>query len=117
MAIIAVIDPEVLVLGGPVGIHPLLLAQVHDTLDELARASTRSLPVLWVEIAPLRGALDWAAATRANISRVRTSTVSANNEARPATGLANDRGSGWRPMASPAWPASGALGRPRRARR
>jgi hypothetical protein len=40
MAISAVIDPEVLVLGGPVGIHPLLPARVQDTLDALAPAST-----------------------------------------------------------------------------
>jgi hypothetical protein len=41
MTITAVIDPEVLVLGGPIGIHPLLLAQVQETLDELAPASTK----------------------------------------------------------------------------
>jgi predicted NBD/HSP70 family sugar kinase len=57
MAITAVIDPEVLVLGGPVGIHPLLLAQVQDTLDELAAAPTKVVASALGEMAPLQGAL------------------------------------------------------------
>lgn len=57
MAITAVIDPEVLVLGGPVGIHPLLLAQVQETLDELAAAPTKVVASALGEMAPLQGAL------------------------------------------------------------
>jgi predicted NBD/HSP70 family sugar kinase len=57
MAITAVIDPDVLVLGGPVGIHPLLLAQVQDTLDELAAAPTKVVGSALGETAPLQGAL------------------------------------------------------------
>jgi predicted NBD/HSP70 family sugar kinase len=60
MAITAVIDPEVLVLGGPIGIHPLLLAEVQDTLDDLAPASTKVVASALGETAPLQGALELA---------------------------------------------------------
>ncbi len=60
MAITAVIDPEVLVLGGPIGIHPLLLAHVQDTLDDLAPASTKVVVSALGETAPLQGALELA---------------------------------------------------------
>ena len=68
MAITAVIDPEVLVLGGPVGIHPLLLAQVQDTLDQLAPAPAKVVASALGETAPLQGALELARRhARANI--------------------------------------------------
>lgn len=60
VAITAVIDPEVLVLGGPVGIHPLLLAQVQDALDVLAPAPTKVVASALGEAAPLHGALELA---------------------------------------------------------
>ena len=59
-ALTAVIDPEILVLGGPVGIHPLLLARVQDTLDELAPAPTKVVAGALGETAPLQGALELA---------------------------------------------------------
>ena len=68
MAITAVIDPEFLVLGGPIGIHPLLLTQVQETLDELAAAPIRVLASALGENAPLQGALELARGhARANL--------------------------------------------------
>jgi predicted NBD/HSP70 family sugar kinase len=59
-AICAVIDPELIVLGGPVGASPLLVDDVQRTLDELAPASTPVVVSSLGESAPLEGALELA---------------------------------------------------------
>ncbi|WP_462235540.1 ROK family protein [Nostocoides australiense] len=67
-AIAEVIDPDVIVMGGPVGVHPLLVEQVQRTLDDLAAAS---MPVLTSELGdlgPLEGALHLASATLGSFS-------------------------------------------------
>jgi hypothetical protein len=56
MAITAVTDPEVTVLGGPIGASSLLLAEVQRTLDEPARSDESRGPI--GDSAPLRGALE-----------------------------------------------------------
>jgi hypothetical protein len=60
MAITAVIHPELIVLGGPIGPHPLLLAEAQRTLDELAPSPTKIVASELGENAPLRGALELA---------------------------------------------------------
>jgi len=55
-----VVDPEVLVLGGPIGAHPLLLAEAQRTVDELAPVSTKVVASTLGDSAPLRGALELA---------------------------------------------------------
>lgn len=60
MAITAVTDPEVIVLGGPIGASPLLLAEVQRTLDELAPVPTKVVASAIGDSAPLRGALELA---------------------------------------------------------
>jgi predicted NBD/HSP70 family sugar kinase len=60
MAITAVIDPELIVLGGPLGSHPLLLAGAQRVLDDLAPAPTKIVASSLGDNAPLRGALELA---------------------------------------------------------
>lgn len=60
MAITAVIDPELIVLGGPIGPHPFLLAEAQRTFDELAPSPTKIVASALGENAPLRGALELA---------------------------------------------------------
>jgi predicted NBD/HSP70 family sugar kinase len=60
MALTAVLDPEMIVLGGPVGTHPLLIAEVATTLDELAPAPTKVIASALGDSAPLHGALELA---------------------------------------------------------
>jgi hypothetical protein len=56
----AVIDCEMIVLGGPIGMHPLLLGEVQRTLDQLAAAPTTVVASALGESAPLKGALELA---------------------------------------------------------
>jgi predicted NBD/HSP70 family sugar kinase len=60
MAVAAVIDPELIVLGGPIGTSPILLAEVRRTLDELAPVPTKVVASVLGESAPLHGALELA---------------------------------------------------------
>jgi len=60
MAIVAVTDPELIVLGGPTGANQLLLAEVQRTLDMLAPAPITVAMSALGESAPLRGALELA---------------------------------------------------------
>lgn len=60
MAIAAVIDPELIVLGGPIGANRLLLGEVQRTLDKLAPAPISVAMSVLGESAPLRGALELA---------------------------------------------------------
>ena len=53
----AVVDPDLVVLGGPVGTHPGLLAPVRAAVATAALAPVRIEPGAVTEFAPLRGAL------------------------------------------------------------
>jgi predicted NBD/HSP70 family sugar kinase len=60
VAITSVIDPEMIVLGGPVGTHSLLLDEVQRTVDQLAPAPMKVVASALGENAPLQGALELA---------------------------------------------------------
>jgi predicted NBD/HSP70 family sugar kinase len=53
----AIVDPDLVVLGGPVGAHPGLLAPVRAAVATAALAPVRIEPGTVTEFAPLRGAL------------------------------------------------------------
>lgn len=59
-AVCAIVDPALIVLGGPIGTHPLLLAEVQQTVDDLAPAPTSVVASALGESAPLQGALELA---------------------------------------------------------
>jgi predicted NBD/HSP70 family sugar kinase len=59
-AICAVIDPDLVVLGGPIGTNALLLREVRRALDELSPVATPVAASSLGESAPLRGALELA---------------------------------------------------------
>ena len=59
-AVCVVADPELLVLGGPVGSHPLLVDAVRRRLDELTPAPVPVAASALAENAPLQGALELA---------------------------------------------------------
>jgi predicted NBD/HSP70 family sugar kinase len=59
-AVISVIDCEMVVLGGPIGMHPLLLREVQRAVDDLAAAPTAVVASALGESAPLKGALELA---------------------------------------------------------
>ena len=59
-AVCAITDPELVILGGPVGTNALLLAEVQKTLDDLAPEATPVVPSALGESAPLQGALELA---------------------------------------------------------
>ncbi|MEV0604218.1 ROK family transcriptional regulator [Streptomyces sp. NPDC050315] len=56
-AVCAVVDPEVVLLGGPIGAHPALLEPVRTTVDALAPLAPRVETGTLGENAALRGAL------------------------------------------------------------
>jgi predicted NBD/HSP70 family sugar kinase len=56
-AVCAVVDPDLVVLGGPVGTHPGLLEPVRAAVTTVALAPVRVEPGAVTEFAPLRGAL------------------------------------------------------------
>jgi hypothetical protein len=56
----SVVDCEMIVLGGPIGMHPLLLSEVQRTLDQLSAAPTTAVASTLGESAPLKGALELA---------------------------------------------------------
>ena len=60
-----VVDPDLVVLGGPVGTHAGLLEPVRAAVATAALAPVRVEPGAVTEFAPLRGALD---AGRAGLS-------------------------------------------------
>jgi predicted NBD/HSP70 family sugar kinase len=53
----AIVDPELVVLGGPVGAHPGLLEPIRSTVVGSGLAPVRIEPGAVTEFAPLRGAL------------------------------------------------------------
>jgi predicted NBD/HSP70 family sugar kinase len=53
----AIVDPELVVLGGPVGAHPGLLEPIRATVASSALAPVRIEPGAVTAFAPLRGAL------------------------------------------------------------
>jgi predicted NBD/HSP70 family sugar kinase len=59
-AVTSVVDCEMIVLGGPIGMHPLLLSEVQRTLDQLSAAPTTVVASTLGESAPLKGALELA---------------------------------------------------------
>jgi predicted NBD/HSP70 family sugar kinase len=59
-AVTSVVDCEMIVLGGPIGMHPLLLSKVQRTLDQLSAAPTTVVASTLGESAPLKGALELA---------------------------------------------------------
>jgi predicted NBD/HSP70 family sugar kinase len=59
-AICAVLDPELIVLGGPVGTNALLLREVQQALDDLTPAPTPAAMTALGPSAPLQGALELA---------------------------------------------------------
>jgi predicted NBD/HSP70 family sugar kinase len=59
-SICAVVDPELVVLGGPIGTHPALLEPVRDALAEIAPAPIRVIHGELGELAPLHGAVHLA---------------------------------------------------------
>jgi predicted NBD/HSP70 family sugar kinase len=59
-AICSIIDPELIVLGGPVGTDPLLLSEIERTLSALAPAPTPVVASSLGDSAPLQGALELA---------------------------------------------------------
>jgi predicted NBD/HSP70 family sugar kinase len=56
-AVCAVVDPDLVLLGGPVGTHPGLLEPVRAAMTTVALAPVRVEPSAVTEFAPLRGAL------------------------------------------------------------
>jgi hypothetical protein len=71
----AVVDPDLVVLGGPVGTHPGLLAPVRAAVATAALAPVRVEPGAVTEFAPLRGALTAALdAGRATLSSLPAAT-------------------------------------------
>lgn len=56
-AVCAVVDPELVLLGGPIGAHPALLEPVRDTVADLAPLSPPVRTGTLGEDASLRGAL------------------------------------------------------------
>jgi predicted NBD/HSP70 family sugar kinase len=59
-AVCAITDPELIILGGPVGTNALLLAEVQKTVDDLAPETTPVVTSALGESAPLQGALELA---------------------------------------------------------
>ena len=55
-SIAAVVDPELVVLGGPIGTHPALIEPVRDALAEIAPAPVSVIHGELGELAPLHGA-------------------------------------------------------------
>lgn len=53
----AVVDPELVLLGGPIGTHPALLEPVRDALAEIAPAPVPVIHGALGELAPLHGAV------------------------------------------------------------
>jgi hypothetical protein len=86
MAITAVIDPEVPVLGGPSASTRSCSLRCKTPSTSLPPPRPRSLPVLWVEIAPV-GARNVAHVTRP------AGTRGAVHRAGPAVGRCSDRSS------------------------
>jgi len=78
----AVVDPELVLLGGPIGTHPVLLPTVRDALARLPASPTRLAYGLLGTSAPLRGgtylALEHAEAA------VSTDTMNAATSTEPA---------------------------------
>lgn len=59
-AVCAVLDPELVVVGGPIGLHPMLLGAIQLTVAELVPAPTPVVAGELGESAPLQGALELA---------------------------------------------------------
>jgi predicted NBD/HSP70 family sugar kinase len=60
ISVAAVVDPELVLLGGPVGTHPALLPRVRDMIAEAFPGPTRIDHGALGEHAPLHGALQLA---------------------------------------------------------
>lgn len=67
-SISAVVDPELVVLGGPIGTHPALLGPVRDALAEIAPAPIRVIHGELGELAPLHGAVHLAVERARNMA-------------------------------------------------
>ncbi|MGI5472776.1 ROK family protein [Streptomyces sp. CA-132043] len=72
-AVCAVVDPELVLLGGPIGAHPALLEPVRDTVNDLAPLPPHVRTGTLAEHASLQGALTQA------IHRARTDLWSRAN--------------------------------------
>lgn len=59
-AVCAFTDPELVVVGGPIGMHPMLLDAIEQTVAELVPAPTPVVAGELGESAPLQGALELA---------------------------------------------------------
>jgi predicted NBD/HSP70 family sugar kinase len=60
ISVAAVVDPELVLLGGPVGTHPALLPRVRDMIADAFPGPTRIDRGALGEHAPLHGALQMA---------------------------------------------------------
>jgi predicted NBD/HSP70 family sugar kinase len=75
-AVCAIVDPDLIILGGPIGTRPTLLPPVQRTVDKLAPIPTPVLTGTIAEAAPLRGALALA------LQRARADLWARNNDGR-----------------------------------